>query len=259
VSTTGLEGLVALVTGGSRGLGAVTAKRLAADGATVIVNYRAEREAAEAVVLEIEAAGGKAVAMQADVTVEDDVRRLFAGAIEQLGVIRLLFNNAGIMTRGRIVDMDVSLWDEMMASHLRGAFLTTREFLRSGVLDAGPIAGRRVAGKIVNMSSGVVPAGGRSAVDSVHYVTAKAGMEGFTHGLAGELAESGITVNMVRPGVHFTAMGKSIPQEQLDFLSTIFLLGLPRDEDVANAVAFFFSEGADHLTDEVLTPNGGRA
>jgi 3-oxoacyl-[acyl-carrier protein] reductase len=256
---TGLEGLTALITGASRGLGAVIAERLAADGATVVVNYRRERGRAQDVVDRIRSAGGRALAIQADVTIESDVQRLFAESIAEAGPVRLLVNNAGILTRGRIADLSADGWDEMMTSHLRSGFLVTREFLRSGLLELPLIDDRRVAGKIVTISSGVVPAAGRSAIGQVHYLAAKSGLEGFSRGLAGELAENRITVNLVQPGVHFTDMATAITAEERAFLEEIFLLGLPRDEDVAGSVAFLLSADADHLTGECLKPNGGSA
>jgi 3-oxoacyl-[acyl-carrier protein] reductase len=249
---------VALVTGSSRGLGATIARRLAADGATVVVNYRNSQELADAVVADIIGAGGRALALGADTTDEDAVAGLLARVVAEFGPVRLLVNNSGIMTRSPIESMPVALWDEMMTSHLRSAFLVTRECLRTGTSALEPLPGRRIAAKVVNLGSGVVAAGGRSKLGAVHYVTAKAGLEGFTQALAAEVAPR-MTANVVAPGIHFTDMMGTVDDETRELLSAIFLLGLPRDEDVAATVAYLLSPDADHVTAQTITPNGGAA
>ncbi|ONH25116.1 SDR family NAD(P)-dependent oxidoreductase [Pseudofrankia asymbiotica] len=250
---------VALVTGSSRGLGATIARRLAADGATVVVNYRAREDLADEVVAGIRAAGGSALAIGADTTDEEAVRDMVARIALDAGPVRLLVNNSGIMSRSSVEEMDVASWDEMMTSHLRSAFLVTRECLRAGTSTLDPLPGRRIAAKVVNIGSGIVTATGRAKTGAVHYVTAKAGLVGFTQALAAELAPR-MTVNLVAPGIHFTDMnGGPADDATRETLAGIFLLGLPRDEDVAATVAYLLSPDADHVTAETITPNGGAA
>jgi 3-oxoacyl-[acyl-carrier protein] reductase len=250
---------VALVTGSSRGLGASIARRLAADGATVVVNYRAREDLADEVVAGIRAAGGTALAIGADTTDEDAVGEMLARVVAEAGPVRLLVNNSGIMTRSAVEEMDAASWDEMMTSHLRSAFLVTRACLRSGTAALQPLAGRRIAAKVVNIGSGLVTAGGRAKIGAVHYVTAKAGLVGFTQALSAELAPR-VTVNLVAPGIHFTDLNGGPPDEVTRAtLADIFLLGLPTDADVAATVAYLLSPDADHVTAETITPNGGAA
>ncbi len=253
-----LEGKTAIVTGSSRGLGAAIALGLAREGARVVVNYRESAAKAAAVVAAIEAEGGSALAVRADCTVESDVAVLVRAAIDAFGEIRLLVNNAGIGTRSTIADMGVAQWDEMIASHLRSAFLVTRHCLGTGMADLPPKPGERIAAKIINMGSGLVHRGGLGAYGQVHYMTAKAGIAGFTRGLAAELAPK-MTVNALAPGIHFTDMvAGGAPDEALKAtLAGLFLLGLPRDEDVVETAIHIASPAADHVTAEIFTMNGG--
>lgn len=253
-----LEGKTALVTGSSRGLGAAIARGFAREGARVVVNYRDNAEKANEVVQAIEAEGGTAIAVRADCTREDDVVTLVETALEAFGEIRILVNNAGIGTRGTIAEMDVAQWDEMMASHLRSAFLVTHHCLRRGMAELPPLPGERIAAKIINMGSGLVNRGGLGAREQVHYMTAKAGIAGFTRGLAAELAPR-MTVNALAPGIHFTDMvaGGAPSPDLREALAGLFLLGLPVDEDVVAAAIHLASPAADHVTAEIFTMNGG--
>lgn len=255
-----LEGKTALITGSSRGLGAAMAKGFAREGAKVVVNYVANAERASGVVRAIQEEGGQAIAVQADCTVERDVAALVDAAVAAYGEIRILVNNAGIGTRGLISEMPVAQWDEMMASHLRSAFLVTHYCLRTGMADLTPLPGERIAAKIINMGSGLVNRGGLGAREQVHYMTAKAGIAGFTRGLAAELAPR-MTVNALAPGIHFTEMvaGGAPSDELREMLASIFLLGLPVDEDVVAAAIHLASASADHVTAEIFTMNGGSA
>jgi 3-oxoacyl-[acyl-carrier protein] reductase len=253
-----LHDQVALVTGSSRGLGAVIAQRLAAEGATVAINYRVNEERALEVAARITAAGGRASVFGADTTDEAAVEKLVSDIHADLGPIRILVNNSGTVNDSPIETMPVDVWDDMMASHLRSTFLVTRACLARGMARQAPIPGRRVAGKIVNISSGIVAAAGRAGVGKVHYLTAKAGVAAFSRALAAEVAPT-VTVNSVSPGIHFTDMMAHADDALKEELASIFLLGLPRDEDVAAAVAFFAGPDSDHLTAESLMPNGGAA
>ena len=253
-----LEGKTALVTGASRGLGAAIARGFAREGARVVVNYRDNAQKANEVVRAIEAEGGTAIALKADCTEDRDVEALVNAAIAAFGEIRILVNNAGIGTQGLIADMAVSQWDEMMASHLRSAFLVTHHCLRTGMAHLPPLPGERIGAKIINMSSGLVNRGGLGARGQVHYMAAKAGIAGFTRGLAAELAPL-MTVNALAPGIHFTDMvaGGQPGEDLRAMLAGLFLLGLPDDEDVVATAIHLASAAADHVTAEIFTMNGG--
>jgi 3-oxoacyl-[acyl-carrier protein] reductase len=251
-----LEGKTALVTGASRGLGKAIALRFAEEGANVAVIYRQQAEKAAEVVAGVEAAGGKGIAIQADCTDEDEVGAMVDDVLVAFGEIRILVNNAGILNLSPIAEMSVATWDEMMVSHLRSHFLVTRACLNKCMLQLDPLPGERVAAKIINMGSGLVNRGGLSAATRVHYMTAKAGVAGFTRGLAAELAPK-ITVNAIAPGIHLTDMVGQPPPEVKEHLAGYFLLGLPEDGDVAAAAAYLASPDGDHVSAEILTPNGG--
>ena len=195
-----LDGRPALVTGASRGLGAGIALAFADEGADVAVNYVRRKDKADEVVDAIRARGRRAIAVQADCSREDDVERMVNTVLEEFGEIRILMNNAGILTQIPFDEMPVSAWDEMMASHLRSHFLVTRACVPS-MLQLKPLNNERRAAKIITMSSGIGQKGGAGGATIVHYVTAKAGIIGFTKALAGELAPL-ITVNSISPGTH---------------------------------------------------------
>jgi 3-oxoacyl-[acyl-carrier protein] reductase len=251
-----LEGKTALVTGASRGLGKAIALRFAEEGANVAIIYRHQAGQAAEVVAGVEAAGAKGIAIQADCTDEADVERMVDDVLAAFGEIRILVNNAGILNLAPIAEMSLATWDEMMASHLRSHFLVTRACLNKCMLDLDPRPGERVAAKIINMGSGLVNRGGLSAATRVHYMTAKAGVAGFTRGLAAELAPK-ITVNAIAPGIHLTDMVGQPPPEVKEQLAGYFLLGLPEDRDVAAAAVYLASPDGDHVSAEILTPNGG--
>lgn len=251
-----LENRTALVTGGSRGLGAAIANRFAAEGASVAIAYRERADRAEEVLTAIEAAGGKGLAIQADCTDEEQVGAMVDEVLSVFGEIRILVNNSGILNLSPIADMTARVWDEMMTSHLRSHFLVTRTCLTKCMLGLDRLPGERVTAKIINMGSGLVDRGGLSAATRVHYMTAKSGVAGFTRALAAELAPN-ITVNALAPGIHLTDMIGTPPPEVKDRLAGYFLLGLPEDRDVAGAAAYLASPDGDHITAQVITTNGG--
>ncbi|HEY4143447.1 SDR family oxidoreductase [Pinirhizobacter sp.] len=237
---------VALVTGASRGIGAAIAARLAADGFTVIVNYSGKAAPAEALVRQIEQAGGKAVAAQADVSNAADVRRMFDAAESTFGGVDVLVNNAGIMSLAKVAEVNDEAIDRLLAVNLKGSINTMREAatrLRDG-------------GRIVNFSSSVV---GLYQPTYGVYAATKAGVEALTHVLAGELRGRNITVNAVAPGPTATDLfldGKSAELiERLSKLAPLERLGQPAD--IANTVAFLAGADGAWINGQVLRANGG--
>ena len=237
---------VALVTGASRGIGAAIAERLARDGFTVIVNYAGSAAAAEAVVRKIEAAGGRALAAQADIADPAAVRRMFDAAEQACGGVDVLVNNAGIMALGNIASTDDASFDRQVGVNLKGSFNTMREAasrLRNG-------------GRIVNFSSSVV---GLLQPGYGVYAATKGAIEAMTSVLAKELRGRNITVNAVAPGPTATDLfltGKS-PEliDKLARMAPLERLGEPAD--IADAVAFLAGPDGGWINGQVLRANGG--
>lgn len=250
-----LAGKTALVTGGSRGLGAAIALAMADEGADVAVNYIHRKDKADEVVAAIRDKGRRAAAFQADCTSEADVNGMVDAVLQEFGEIRVLVNNAGILTQMPLVEMPLERWEEMMASHLRSHFLVTKGCLPS-MLKLTPLAGHRRAATIINMSSGIGQKGGPGGATVVHYVTAKAGILGFTKALAGELARN-ITVNCISPGTHPTDILGDLSDEWKEEKEQQLLLGFGTVEDVAHTAVFLATPEADYYTGQILMPNGG--
>jgi 3-oxoacyl-[acyl-carrier protein] reductase len=238
-------------------LGAVMAVAFAAEGANVVVNYRSNRERAEEVVAAIKELGASAVAVEADCTVEADVARMLDVAVNTFGEVRILVNNAGIGDSPKpLVDTTVDEWDAMIASHLRSHYLVTKACLQRSMLGLEPLPGERRAAKIINIGSGLVRRTGQAAAGKASYMAAKAGVVGFTHAMAAEVAPL-ITVNAIEPGIHFTDMVGDPPPEVKDFMNGLFLLGLAEDRDVASMATYLASADGDHITAQVLLTSGG--
>lgn len=246
----------ALVTGASRGLGAGIALALAREGAPLAINYREREDKAREVVDQITAAGGRAIAVQADCTDEAAVAAMVERVVSEFGEIRTLVNNAGGLTQVPFAEMTLATWEEAMHSHLRSHFLVSREAVRQSMGALRPLDGERRAGKIITMSSGIGQKGGPGGATIVHYVTAKAGVIGFTKALAGELAPL-ITVNAIAPGTHPTDILGDLSDEWKAEKEEELLLGFGTIEDVAETAVFIASPAADYYTGQVLTPNGG--
>ena len=244
-----LQDNVALVTGASRGIGQVIATRLAREGAKVAINYHTGAEAAAAVVSSIEAAGGEAFAIGADVSQEDQVAGMVKQVVDRWGKLDVLVNNAGITRDKLLLRMSAQDWDDVINVNLRGAFLCTRVALPQMV--------RRRHGRIVNLSSVVGLTGNPG---QANYAASKAGLIGFTKALAREVASRNITVNAVAPGYITTAMVEQLPEEvQQGILARIPMGRFGTPEGVAETVAFLCSEGAGYITGQVIGIDGGLA
>jgi 3-oxoacyl-[acyl-carrier protein] reductase len=236
----------AIVTGSSRGIGAAVAQRLAKDGFTVIINYAGNSSEAEGVVGQINQSGGRAVAIQADVTDPVAVRRLFDQAESVSGGVDVLVNNAGVMLLTTIAEADDAIFDRQVAINLKGVFNGLREAARR----------LRSGGRIINFSSSVV---GLLQPTYGLYAATKAGVEAMTHILSKELRGRKITVNAVAPGPTGTELFlKGKPQSLIDqFAKAAPLERIGQPEDIANVVAFLAGPDGSWINGQVLRANGG--
>ncbi len=240
------EAKVAIVTGAQRGIGAAVAERLAKDGIRVVINYRGDAKPAQELARTIEADGGTARPIAADVSDPAAVRRMFDAVEAAFGGVDMLVNNAGVMTLSKVGDTDDETFDWIVRTNLKGTFNTLRE-----------AANRlRAGGRIVNLSSSVV---GLFQPTYAVYAASKAAVEALTHVLSKELGERRITVNAVAPGPTETELfmnGKSKELvERITAMAPLGRLGTP--EDIANAIAFLVSEDGAWINGQVLRSNGG--
>ena len=245
---------VLLVTGASRGIGAATAKLAAALGYSVCVNYRQRRDDANTVVSAIESAGGRALASQADVSVEADVVRMFDDCDKRLGRLSALVNNAGILeTQTRLESMDAARLQRVFSTNIIGPFLCAREAVRRMSTKYGG-----AGGAIVNVSSMAARLG--APREYVDYAASKGAIDTFTIGLASEVAEEGIRVNAVRPGLIYTEIHASGGEPgRVDRVKTAVPMkrgGSP--DEVARAILWLLSDDASYTTGSILDVSGGR-
>ncbi|HUG16599.1 MAG TPA: 3-oxoacyl-[acyl-carrier-protein] reductase [Thermomicrobiales bacterium] len=244
---TASEGKVAIVTGAARGIGRAVALQLAADGFTLVANYRGDEELAMSLVDELKQDGADALAVKADITNADEVATLFEATLNTFGRLDALINNAGITRDTLLMRMSEADWDVVLTTNLKGAFLCSKAAIRPMM--------RQRSGSIVNLTSvvGLVGNAGQA-----NYAAAKAGLVGFTKSLAKEVGSRGITVNAVAPGFIETRLTDVLSDELKDGARAQIPLGrLGQPEDVAAAVAFLVSPGARYITGHVLTVDGG--
>jgi 3-oxoacyl-[acyl-carrier protein] reductase len=239
---------VAIVTGASRGIGRAVAKRLAQDGFAVVVNYLSKAAEAEEVVAELKGIGGNAVPIQADVSSPPDVERLFNETSAKFGSIDVVVHNSGIMLLSPIGKNDFDLFDKVISTNLRGAFLVLAQ------------AAQHIAfgGRIIAFSSSVLA---KNFPSYGPYIASKAGVEGLVHVLANELRGRNVSVNVVAPGPVATELflkGKSEEQiAELTKMPPLERLGTP--EDIANVVSFLSGPNGGWINGQVLRANGGFA
>jgi NAD(P)-dependent dehydrogenase (short-subunit alcohol dehydrogenase family) len=245
---------VLIVTGGSRGIGAATARLAAERGYAVCVNYRKNQAAADALVSEITAAGGDALAVGADVASEPEVVRLFETVDARLGPLTALVNNAGILEKQtRVEDIDAARIDRVFATNVRGAFICAREAVRRlSTVRGGP------GGAIVNVSSRAAQLGAPG--EYVDYAASKAALEALTVGLAREVAAEGIRVNGVRPGIIYSDIHADGGEPgRVDRLGPTLPMRRGGDAiEVARAILWLLSEEASYTTASFIDVAGGR-
>lgn len=238
---------IALVTGSSRGIGRAVARKLAAEGYAVCINYRERQDCADALAMELTAAGCRVMTAQADVSRRQEVNNMVYRVEDTLGPVSLLVNNAGVAGQALFQDITDELWHRYFSVNVDGAFHTIQAVL--------PRMLHQHAGCIVNISS---IWGQRGASCEVTYSCTKAALIGLTRSLAMELAPTHIRVNCVAPGVIRTDMLDALPPEVLPQLAQETPLGrLGTPEDIAHAVAFLAGDGASFITGQVLTCDGG--
>lgn len=242
-----LAGKLALITGSSQGIGRATAIRLAQSGADIVINYRSNANAAAEVKAHIEDMGRRCIAIQADVSQEEDVSRLFAGATEALGPIAILVNNAGTTRDKLIIQMSLADFEHVLNTNLRSTFLCTKAALR-GMM-------RARWGRIVNISS---PAGLLGNAGQANYSASKAAIVAFTISTAREMASRNITANAIAPGFIPTELTSILTEEQRKFLLDVTPLGrFGTPEEIAAAINFLCSPEASYITGQILGVDGG--
>lgn len=235
----------ALVTGASRGIGAAIARALAAEGWPVGVNFRTDEEGAAQVVSEIDAAGGRALAVRGDIADPDAVESVFAELEQRFGAVLVLVNNAGVRADGLSMQLDDDEWEHVLATNLSGAFRTTRRALK------GMMRARH--GRVINIAS--VVGGVRGNAGQANYAASKAGLVGFTRTVAAEVARRGVTVNAVAPGLVETELTEGIDQQR--FLDAVPARRAGTVDEVAACVRFLASDEASYVTGTTLTVDGG--
>jgi 3-oxoacyl-[acyl-carrier protein] reductase len=241
------DGRVAVVTGGGRGIGRAVAVRFAEEGANVTISYRSNDASAEEVAEEVRAAGAQCEIFKGDVSSPEDVDALFRGVRDSFGQVDILVNNAGLTRDNLMMRMKESEFDEVLRTNLKGTYLCTRAALRPMI--------RARWGRIVNVSSvvGLVGNAGQA-----NYAASKAGIIGFTKSVAREVAQRGITANVVAPGYVETELTGSLPEKVKDQIKAQVPAGrFGEAAEVAEVVTFLAGEGAGYLTGQTVAVDGG--
>ena len=250
VNSKELEGKIAIVTGSSRGIGSAIAQTLAANGATVVVNYNSSEAAALEVIKSIEASGGTAIAVQADVSDFAAAQHLVKTTLDSYGQVDILVNNAGTTRDKLLLMMKEADWDVVMETNLKSVFNCCKAVAR-------PMVRRKEGGRIINITSvvGLVGQAGQA-----NYAASKAGMIGVTKSLARELGSRKITVNAIAPGFFPTALTDVLSDEMVEKALELIPLGrLGKLQEVADLTSFLASDKAAYITGEVIRVDGGLA
>ena len=244
-----LQNQAAIITGSSSGIGRGVALAFAHEGAAVVVNYpdETQAQAARSVLDEITRGGGRAIAVQADISVEADVDRLVTAALSSFGRIDILVNNAGIAAAAPVQDIPVEQWDRVIAVHLRGTFLMTRRVL--------PLLYAQDSGSIINTASQLAYKG---AAGFAHYTAAKAAIVAFTRTVALEIGARNVRINSVAPGATKTPILADVPPALLEQIRLAIPVGrIAEVKDIVPTYVFLASQDARHYQGQTLSPNGG--
>lgn len=242
-----LNNKVALITGGSRGIGRAIALELAKNGVNIAISYINNEDKAKEAIDEINSYGVKAIAIKANVSVESEVQQMIKQVEEELETIDILVNNAGITRDNLLIRMKEEDWDEVMDTNLKGTFLCTKAVSRAMM--------KKRYGKIINISSvvGIMGNAGQG-----NYSASKAGVIGFTKSMAKELASRGIRVNAIAPGFIQTDMTDVLTDEVKETIQKSIPLNiLGKAQDIANLVVFLASENSDYITGQIINVDGG--
>lgn len=242
-----LNGKVAVITGAGRGIGRAIALQFAQQGAQVVINYRNSVAQVEELLNQVKEAGGQAIAVQADISKEEEAKKLMDEAVKQFGRLDVLVNNAGITKDNLMMRMTEEEFEGVIDINLKGTFFCMKY--------ASAIMLKKRSGKIVNISS-VVGLTGNAG--QINYSASKAGVIGMAKSAARELASRGITVNAVAPGFIDTDMTDTLPEKLKEAtIATIPLKRYGKAEEVANAVSFLASDAANYITGQVIQVDGG--
>jgi 3-oxoacyl-[acyl-carrier protein] reductase len=245
-----LLGKVALVTGASSGIGRAVALYMAEEGADVAINYHSNLAEAEEAVVEAKTFGRKAMAVKADVSSHEEVKKMFAQVTDEFSTLDILVNNAGIGNLMPAVSMKDNVWNTMLGIHLYGTMNCTREALKIMI--------PKKSGKIINIAS---ICGTTGCLGAAHYSAAKGGIIGYTHAVAREVISQGINVNAVAPGYTDTPLLSKggLTDEMLKLLLAEIPIGrLGKPREIASLVAYLATEDANFIVGQVISPNGGQ-